>query len=395
MLTVSICSTEDATRQSEVFERIFSSRSLICATSHCDSSSPIVLLLSPGSCRSDRIRKEITAAVRSGISIYPVFLFKMELPEWLHFLISSHQWLDASGGNTETAALKIAGKLLLESDFTTKRIDPGINLNGFHQFIVEQPPNFVGRIGELSILNKAISAIEASHDDKEFKFPVLVCVKGRAGVGKTSLVSTFLQKIKSEKNNWLSVSAEANENHIAYMLWARVVAELAGGRTGSESLKDSLEKTLGRSFNNELFEDTALLLPLGSNGSSAAPPERKELFAQVSGFIADLLITSFHQGRNILFLDNLHWADSGSMEMLGDILAKLEAIPLLIILSYRPERPNGTPVEIPLLENFTTKKEIMLEPLKKKESIELLTRLIDTDSFQEDSVSAMAETTGG
>ncbi|MCK5842854.1 MAG: AAA family ATPase, partial [Candidatus Sabulitectum sp.] len=323
------------------------------------------------------------------------FLYKMELPEWLHFLISSHQWLDAIDGNLETAALKIAGKLLLESGSSTKRIDPGINLKGFHQFIVQQPPNFVGRNSELSILNKSLSAIEASHDDKEFKFPVLLSVKGRAGVGKTSLVSTFLKGIKSQQNNWLSISAEANENHIAYMLWARVVAELAGWKTGSDNLKDSLEKSLGRSFNDELLEDTALLLPLQSNRGSATPPERKELFARVSGFIADLLITSFHQGRNILFLDNLHWADSGSMEMLRDILAKLEGIPLLIILSYRPERPNGTPVEIPLLEHIATKKEIMLEPLRTKESIELLTRLIDTDSFDKDSVSAMAETTGG
>ncbi|MCK5842638.1 MAG: tetratricopeptide repeat protein, partial [Candidatus Sabulitectum sp.] len=81
--------------------------------------------------------------------------------------------------------------------------------------------------------------------------------------------------------------------------------------------------------------------------------------------------------------------------MLRDILAKLEGIPLLIILSYRPERPNGTPVEMPMLEHIATKKEIVLEPLRTKESIELLTRLIDTDSFDEDSVSAMAETTGG
>lgn len=395
MLTVNICCAEDATSQSEVFEKMFRSRSLICTASHCDSSSPIVLLLSPGSCRSDRIRNEITAAVRSGNSIYPVFLYKMELPEWLHFLISSHQWLDASDGNTETAALRIAGKLLLDSDSSAKSIDPGINLNGFHEFIVKQPPNFVGRIRELSILNKSISAIEASHNNKEFKFPVLVSVKGKAGVGKTSLVSTFLKKIKSENNNWLSVSAEANDNHIAYMLWARVVAELAGWKTGSDNLKNSLEKSLGKSFNDELLEDTALLLPLLSKRSSRTQLEKKELCASVTGFIADLLITSFRLGRNILFLDNLHWADSGSIEVLRDIIAKLEGIPLLIILSYRPERPNGTPVEIPLLEHIATKKEIMLEPLRTKESIELLTRLIDTDSFDEDSVSAMAETTGG
>ncbi len=395
MLTVNICCAEDVTRQSEIFERIFSSRSLICTTSHSNSSSPIVLLLSPGLCRSDQIRKEITAAVRSGTSIYPVFLYKMELPEWLHFLISSHQWLDASDGNAEIAALRIAGKLLLDSDSSAKSIDPEVNLNGFHQFIVEQTPNFVGRISELSILNETISAIETSHNDKEFKFPVLVSVKGKAGVGKTSLVSKFLNNIDSEENNWLSVSAEANENHIAYMLWARVVAELAGWKTGSDNLKNSLERSLGISFNDELLEDTALLLPLLSKEKSDNPLKKKELYASVTGFITDLLIASFHLGRNILFLDNLHWADSGSIEMLADIITKLEDIPLLIILSYRPERPNGSPVEIPLLENIATKKEIMLEPLKTKESIKLLAQLINTDSLGKDSISAIADTTGG
>ena len=395
VLTVNICSAADATRQSEIFERIFNSRSLICTTSYCNSSSPIVLLLSPALCRSNPIKNEITAAVQSGISIYPVFLHKMELPDWLHFLISSHQWLDASDGNIETAALRIAGKLLLDSDSTIENTDTGMNLKGFHQFIVEQPPNFVGRTSELSILKETISTINASLKSKEPKLPVLVSVKGRAGVGKTSLVSTFLRKTKAEGNNWLSVSAEASDNHIAYMLWARVVAELAGGKSGPDNLKDSLEGCLGRSINDELLEDAALLLPLLSNRQSGTSLKKKELYAPVTDFIADLLITSFHQGSNILFLDNLHWADSGSIEMLGDIIAKLQGTPILIILSYRPERPNGTPVEVPLLENIATKKNIMLEPLKAKESVKLLTRLIDTDSLEKESISAMAETTGG
>ncbi len=319
----------------------------------------------------------------------------MELPEWLLFFISSHQWLDATDGNIKTAAFRIAGKLLLDSDSSVESIDPGMNLKGFHQFIVEQSPNFVGRSSELSILNETISTIEASHNDKEFKFPVLVSVKGRAGVGKTSLVSTFLKKIEAEGNNWLSISAEANDNHIAYMLWARVVAELAGGKSYSGNLKDSLEKSLGRSFNDELLKDTALLLPLMSKIASETPLEKRELFAPVTGFIADLLITSFKQGKNILFLDNLHWTDSGSIEMLGNIIAKLKGIPFLIILSYRPERPDGTPVEIPLLANVATQKSIKLEPLKAKESINLLKRLMDTDCLEEDSISAIAETTGG
>ena len=158
---------------------------------------------------------------------------------------------------------------------------------------------------ELSVLNETISAIETSHNDKEFKFPVLVSVKGKAGVGKTSLVSTFLKKIDSEENNWLSVSAEAHDNHIAYMLWARVVAELADWKPGSDNLKNSLERSLGISFNYELLEDTALLLPLLSKEIIDNPLEKKELYTSVTGFIADLLIASFHLGRNILFLDNL------------------------------------------------------------------------------------------
>ena len=398
MLTVEICFAEDATEQAEILERILRSRSLSSVHLGSDKPVPIVLLLSPAVCISDSIRRRLNAAVRSGITIYPVFLQKMELPEWLHFLISSHQWLDASDGNIETAALRIARKLLLDTDSPEGFLNSvdSLSRTGFRTFTVRRSTNFVGRKRELSNLEEAIFSPASSLYDTEYCSPLVVCVKGDAGVGKTSMICTFLKDIEATgETSWLSVSSEADDHHIAYMLWARVVVELAGGEAGLTNLRKSLEKSLGKSFDTDLVKETALLLPLLVMKDSPAPNDMKELRGRVACFIAELLKASLNQGRYILLLDNLHWADSGSIEMLGEILVKLEGTPLRVILAYRPERPDGAPVEIPVSGNVTITEEILLEPLKPEESIELLNRLIDTDVLEYRELAEMAETASG
>ena len=356
-----------------------------------------MLLLSPAVFESDSIRGGLTEAVRSGATVYPIFLQKMDLPEWLQFLISSHQWLDASDGDIETATHRISRKLLLDTDSTTNVSNSTDRspLNGFTTFSVQRTDNFVGRKMELSDLKEFIFSGNRSLSDKENNSLSVICVKGDAGTGKTSMICTLLKDIETEVNNWLSISLEAEDNYIAYMLWARVVVELAGGKASPGCLGKSLEKSLGESIDADLLSETTMLLPLLTMKDSPVYGNLKELRERVTGFIIQLLKSAYDHGHSTLFLDNLHWADKESIELLGEVLMGLEGIPFQVILSYRAKRPDGIPVEIPIPENITITKEVLLEPLKLKESIELLDLLIDTDDIEERELAEMAEACSG
>jgi DNA-binding CsgD family transcriptional regulator len=82
---------------------------------------------------------------------------------------------------------------------------------------------------------------------------------------------------------------------------------------------------------------------------------------------------------SVAFLDDLHWADDTTLDLLATLAAALESVPFLIVATYRSdEMPRGHPLRRLRLElrRGGRLREILLEPLPADETAQLAARII-------------------
>jgi DNA-binding CsgD family transcriptional regulator len=117
----------------------------------------------------------------------------------------------------------------------------------------------------------------------------------------------------------------------------------------------------------------ALLLP--ELGEAAAESDRATIFEAVRCAFAHLATT----GPAIVILDDLHWSDEASLELLAALAAPLREMPVLVIAAYRSD---GLPRDhrIRWLRNELRRggrlEEIALEPLDRDQVAILLSELL-------------------
>ncbi|MDQ3696175.1 MAG: AAA family ATPase [Chloroflexota bacterium] len=171
---------------------------------------------------------------------------------------------------------------------------PGIPLGGL----------FVGRGRELAILREAIDAAFEGRGS-------LVLIAGEAGIGKTALAEVLLAG--SAARGALVLVGRCYDLHETppYGPWCEVFAK--GPRD------DKLPAL-----------PTAVLPPeqagvmLGSQGA---------ILAQVQAYLAALAA----RGPLVLLLDDLHWADPASLDLLRAVARHLRTQPVLVVTTYRAD----------------------------------------------------------
>ena len=381
MVKVELCHAPDAAGEASAMKRALAARSIEAVAEESGGVSAAVLLLSPLSCSSVEFFSSVERAVAANLLVYPVFLCEMELPERLDFLVSSHQWLDASSGDIEAAAERIAGNLLMREDPST-RVSASSAAS-----TARCSATFVGRTKELAFMSSVLDSVKSSPG------PVVLGIRGEAGVGKTSLAGRFLGSLCNDADCFNEVSADSDDSSVDYILWARLVILLVGGGGEADDLEALLCSRLGCTPESPAVSEAGFLLPLPF--AAPAPSEREKLGERVAVSIAKLVSLSHGEGRKILFIDNIHWADAGSLAMLEDVLRELGSLPLFVLLAYRPEMPGGTPVSVSVPDNCTAAGEVFLEPLSLKESTELLGLLMQGEPSSSDEVMSIARTAQG
>lgn len=163
----------------------------------------------------------------------------------------------------------------------------------------------------------------------------LTMVLGERGIGKTRLIKSFLDVTTSKRTYGVLKGRCYEQSPLqAYRPFADVLrGALAEAAEGSG-------QALGQ-VPNEVLEDLARLVPelrdLRPDLKEPAPfVERGRLFASVRLFLESL-------GRSgeplILFLDDLHFADRDTLDLLEFLVAKLEG-PIWIVAAFRPDEPD-------------------------------------------------------
>jgi DNA-binding CsgD family transcriptional regulator len=169
-------------------------------------------------------------------------------------------------------------------------------------------PSLVGRAREQSILRDALSAALVGRGS-------LVLLGGEAGIGKTALAEALLAEAVAQSAQVSVGRCYDLAETPPYGPWAEALARLPNAG-----------------------ERGVLPTPLGPGDSAGS---QVALFAR----IRDALTEVTGNRTLVLLLEDLHWADPGSLDLLRFIGRQLGALPLLLLATYRDdESAQGQPL---------------------------------------------------
>ncbi len=191
---------------------------------------------------------------------------------------------------------------------------------------------FIGRERQLAELHDAFDTMREGQT-------VTAYVHGNSGLGKSTLVRTFLDQIKSKAENVIVLQGRCYEREsVPYKALDGVVDSLSKTlatlrRAKAEGLMPRNRAALARVFPVMLQVDAIF-------DARAKEPETIDLFTlrhRAFRALREILAKLAERKPLIIYIDDLQWADTDSIFLLEDLLRPPDAPKLLLIASFRTE----------------------------------------------------------
>ena len=230
--------------------------------------------------------------------------------------------------------------------------------------------DLIGRKSQIALLSEAVYKLR---EGKELIFSIC----GDAGTGKSRLIEEFKATLDIRNIQWWEGHAYAYSQNIPYSLLVNLLnrAWQIGESDSSEKVREKMESGI-----NYLMERRAEFTPYIGGLYSLNYPELEgishELWKIRLQEAVQVLFEAFaRKAPAVICLEDLHWADPSSVELVHVILSKFK-YPALFLCVYRPT--------FSLFSNYTlneTEKlcqEIHLRDFSSSESYEMLQSLLKT-----------------
>jgi class 3 adenylate cyclase len=181
---------------------------------------------------------------------------------------------------------------------------------------------FVGRASERGLLADASAEAVAQRRRR------VVLLEGEAGIGKTALVTAMARD--AHDGGAVVLYGHCDEDlAIPYQAWAEALADLV----------DCAPEPLLRAHLEARGGDLISLVPTVRDRVGDAPaPRSSDVEAErhlLFGAVVDLLRRASAQAPLILALDDLHWADGATVQLLRHVVGASVALPMLVVATYR------------------------------------------------------------
>jgi ATP/maltotriose-dependent transcriptional regulator MalT len=179
----------------------------------------------------------------------------------------------------------------------------------------------VGRADEIGVIERAVSGLKGGGS-------AAIAVIGEPGIGKTRLLSELAAR--ADESGCIVLSGSGSEFELDLPFWVFVDAldEYVAGLDPRrlESLEDGVRG------------DLAGLLPSLSEYAAAAQAPVQDQRYRAHRAVGELLQRLAATKPLALVLDDVHWADSASIDLLGALLRRPPAASVLLAIGARPRQ---------------------------------------------------------
>ncbi|MFL5824359.1 MAG: helix-turn-helix transcriptional regulator [Solirubrobacteraceae bacterium] len=178
------------------------------------------------------------------------------------------------------------------------------------------PTGLVGREGELAAIELALSELGDQRDGALF-------ITGEPGIGKTALVHEILARASAAGCRTFTGRASEFELDVPYAIFTTALeTELTGLADHRVEVSDDVLKTLSAAFPSLFLK-------------AEQPTAPTETGHRVRAAVRVLLSRLADEAPVVMALDDLHWADPASIDLVCHLLHRGFQAPVLLVLAAR------------------------------------------------------------
>ncbi len=243
-------------------------------------------------------------------------------------------------------------------------------------------PVLIRREDELAALEDAL--LTARRGESCF-----VALAGEAGIGKSRLATELGHEAEKLGCTVLAGGCSDAELSLPYLPFVEAIGNYVDG-LDQDRLADALGPGLA---------ELAQLFPQVGRGDA---PERSTDPAQAKlrlfEAVVSLLALPAREGSLLLMIEDVHWADASTRELLDYLARRLTDLPILILVTYRSDELSRRHSLLPVLQGWRRSglaELIELEPLSPEGVREMLAAILGEDGFDQELHELMLERSEG
>ncbi len=244
----------------------------------------------------------------------------------------------------------------------------------------------VGRDAELGQLYQAVNHLI---NDKKGQF---VLITGDAGMGKSRLTTELKTFVRQTPVLILEGHSLTYRRTVPYWIFQDILRDYLG--VTADSAEAEVREQLTKRVTDSMWETSGNVLPylehlLSLEPSDKAAAERLrfldagQMRQQIFVAVRDLLVAEAHNRPLLLILEDLHWADEASLDLIDFLLDSIRNTPLIIYAISRPLQAGALAelAERARKQHLDRFIELALQSLPPAQSEQLLSQLLDVPNI--------------
>jgi class 3 adenylate cyclase/tetratricopeptide (TPR) repeat protein/ABC-type lipoprotein export system ATPase subunit len=172
----------------------------------------------------------------------------------------------------------------------------------------------------------------------------VVVVVGEAGLGKSRLLYEFRRRLDGEQVTFFEGRCSALGQGAPFFPFVTMLKQYFGLAPDDtvEAACAKVSAVLGDG-SAEMAEQEypALSRLLGLRRASAGEPEAEALKRETFDAVTRLLVAESDEAPVVMMVEDLHWLDDASRELLETVVSRLERARVMVVVTHRPEDRAG------------------------------------------------------